>query len=319
MSNELIVIEPSQALQILSTTTGANQLMQNVKENVMNSDGGSMKNKSTRAKIRSNAFKATKAKTDINAKHIQPLINSILLKIQPELDTISAIKSNAKLLNAGLDSIRNEANQEVDAFEAEIKRVEDEKAMLLMIDDAYKMDIEIQEQKKKDMLLTHLEAINDNHLFDAAAKESALIAKAAAEQAEKDRIQHDNDIAEKAVKDAQVAFDLKIKQAEQDKENAELRIKAQEAAAIKAARQAAENAQTAEKKARDDENARHAADKQAIIDAELKRRKDVAHNTKIKTEIKLSLIKHAGLSNDDAINATKALVKDLIDHINVAY
>ena len=55
-------------------------------------------------------------------QHIQPLIDSITKKIQPDLDTIDALKENRKRLNAGLDQIRKDVNEEVQAIEDEIKR-----------------------------------------------------------------------------------------------------------------------------------------------------------------------------------------------------
>lgn len=127
MSDQLIVIQKEKALAILSSTDGVDRLIEEVRTKVMSLDGGSMKNKTTRNQIRSNAFKATKAKTKLNSEHIQPLIDSITLKIQPDLDAIDAIKENKKRLNAGLDQIRKDVNQEVDEHEAEIDRVKAEK------------------------------------------------------------------------------------------------------------------------------------------------------------------------------------------------
>ena len=127
MSNELIVIAPTTALAVLSTDDGIKTLLDNVKANINNMDGGSMKNKTSRAKIRSNAFKATQAFKKINDENILPLIASETAKIQPTLDIIDAIKANQSVLKSGLQQIRKDVNADVDAFEADLQRIEDEK------------------------------------------------------------------------------------------------------------------------------------------------------------------------------------------------
>mgnify|MGYP003661052472 CR=1 FL=1 len=88
MNNELVVIEKENALSVLSDKHGVEKLIDDVRERVMSMEGGSLKTASGRKVIRSNAFKATKAKTAIANEFITPLISSITEKIQPDLDKI---------------------------------------------------------------------------------------------------------------------------------------------------------------------------------------------------------------------------------------
>jgi hypothetical protein len=130
MSNELIVINQTTAVAVLSTDDGVKTLLENVRANIDNMGGGSMKNKTSRAKIRSNAFAATKAYKKINDETIEPLIANLTAKIQPQLNVINAIRDNQSVLKSGLQKIRKDVNEDVDAFEANLKRVEDEKIEL---------------------------------------------------------------------------------------------------------------------------------------------------------------------------------------------
>ena len=124
---ELVVIEKGTELETLSTPSGADALIEKVRASVMSMDGGSMKNGVTRAKIRSNAYAATKFKTKLKRDHVDPLIASLELQIKPIKDTIAAVKKGEKYINEKLDAIRKDVNQEVDEHEAEIERVKAEK------------------------------------------------------------------------------------------------------------------------------------------------------------------------------------------------
>lgn len=123
MENELIVIEPGTELAIFTSPTNVELLLAKVRENVMSLEGGSMRNKTTRKIIRSNAFTATKAKKAFKVNHIEPLLESLQLKIKPTLDTIALVKASANEFYDGLDQIRKDVNKEVDELEAELERV----------------------------------------------------------------------------------------------------------------------------------------------------------------------------------------------------
>lgn len=157
-NNELVVIEEQTALQVLSSQDGVQKLIKDVRDRVMSLDGGDLNTKSGRAKIRSNAFKATKAKTQINEKYIKPLIEQITDKIQPDLDKIQALKDSKKILDSGLDQIRKDVNEEVQAIEDKIKQEEEKKAaeeeaarIAAEIEQAHEVAILMNEKFDRDM------------------------------------------------------------------------------------------------------------------------------------------------------------------------
>jgi hypothetical protein len=304
--NELVKIEEQTALVAFSKDGGLLPFIDQVRDEVLNFEHD-LSNGARRNKTASLAMKVRKMKTRLDS--LGKSLTDDWAKQKKAVDT------NRKTMRDEMDEIAKLARKPLDEWEAEQAEIEANKLFLALWGDAINENLDYDSKKAADLLMQHLEAINENHLFDAAAKESARLAKAAEEQAEKDRIQHDKEVAEKAVLDAKVAFDLKIKQAEQEKEAAQRRIKSQEADAI----QALINAQAAERRARDDENARHEAEKQSILDEEEDRRKNIAHGTKIRTEMKISLMENAGLSEKDAINTVKAITKELIKHTKVSY
>lgn len=172
MSNELVVIEEGTALQVLSKKEGVELLIEDVRKRVMSLDGGSMKTGVGRKKIRSNAFQATKAKTKINEKHIQPLIDGITNEIQPQLDTIKALKDNRKVLNEGLDRVRKDVNSEVDALEAVIAEEAEAKKRLAEWDDAISENKAFDDRLAHELEIAHMEALLDNIAFDKAVEEA---------------------------------------------------------------------------------------------------------------------------------------------------
>jgi hypothetical protein len=310
-------------------------------------DGGSMKNKASRAKIKSNAFKATKAFTKINDETIIPLIASLTSKIQPQLDIINAVKANQSVLKSGLQQIRKDVNADVDAFEAELQRIEDEK-------------IEAERVAAVDRDYDFAKVLYNEYLSQLILGESILTdwQKLAIEKAEADRIKRENAIAEKAAEDAkleaeaaakeeadriarenQAAIDAAEKakadalqeaeaqkqaaiQAELELEQAEDRLINQQKEAEKQAKIADENRIAAEKQAK--ESAKRQADQaadQARI-AEVSRQKaeqdkiekqnaarlaNQEHVRSVCTEVKESLMQESGLTEQQAVNVVKAI------------
>lgn len=197
MSNELIVIEQANAVAVLSTDDGIKTLLDNVRANIDNMDGGSMKNKTSRQKIRSNAFAATKAFKKINDETIEPLIADLTAKIQPQLDVINAVKANQSVLQSGLQQIRKDVNADVDKFEAELQRIEDEK-------------IEAERVAAVDRDYDFAKVLYNEYLQQVIMGESILAdwEKARLDKEEADRIAREKKIAE----DAAAAAKLKAEQ-----------------------------------------------------------------------------------------------------------
>lgn len=202
MSNELIVITPENALTVLSTKSGTDQLIEEVRERVMNLEGGNMKTASGRKKIRSNAFKATKSKTKLN-ELIDDQINIVEAGIFVELGLIQDLKDNKKVLKEGLDKIRKDVNEDVDAFEADLKCIEDEK-------------IELERVATVDRDREFATMMYSEYLAQVALGDSILVdwQKAADAKIEADRVIREKKIADdaahlahlKAESDARVAI-----------------------------------------------------------------------------------------------------------------
>lgn len=334
--NELIVIEQTTAVAVLSTDDGIKTLLDNVRDNINNMDGGSMKNKSSRAKIRSNAFQATKAFKKINDETIEPLIADLTKKIQPQLDVINAVKANQSVLQSGLQQIRKDVNSEVDAFEAELQRIEDEKIeaervaavdrdydFAKVLYNEYLQQVTIGESILADWEKARIEKenadriIREKQIADDAAKAAKLKAEQDAE-AEKQRLVNEAENQRKAAIQADIeaeqakqraieatallakqAADNEVKRIAQAKENKRL---ANEASALAEKNRLATIEQT-----KIDEANKIAAQKLADDQAEATRKANQEYVTGIKTGIKLSLIEHANLSESDAIATVKAL------------
>jgi DNA repair exonuclease SbcCD ATPase subunit len=240
MSNELVVIEKEKALTVLSSKDGIEKLIDDVRERVMSMEGGNLDTVAGRKKIKSNAFKATKAKTAINEQYIEPLIKQVTAEIQPQLDTIQALKDNKKLLDSGLDKIRKDVNEEVTKIEDEIKRIEEEKRLA---EEAEKLRQKVEADHEIALLL--------NEKFDRELEEK----RKAEEEAERQR----KEAEEKAriERERQIAEEARIK-AEQEAKEREERLERERQEAIQREEQAKRDAIAAEerRKAQEEENER---------------------------------------------------------------
>lgn len=386
MSNELIVIEQSTALQVLSNKEGVKSLIDQVRENVMSLEGGEMESITGRKQIRSNAFKATKSKAAVK-KMIFNLIAAQELKMAPYIAVVGALKDNYNEFASGMDSIRKEANADVDAYEAELKRIEDEKTEI-----ARRAEIDSHRDFAQMMMNEYFS------LVERGDFEVAYIEKVAAEKVEQERIAREKAIAEKAAaeaklkaeaeaevkakaeaervaiekqqaialaeKEKQDAIDAKLK-AEQEAEaqrqaamqaefeleqaaeqaiidaqeaekvrveqqaEAEMQAKIAEQRRIDQQKQSDENARIAEQnkiaeqkaakekadaerkkaveQARVNEVNRQAAEKARVDEVAATRAANTKHRASIKTASKESLMKQAGLTEEQAIAVVKAL------------
>ncbi|AUR84286.1 coil containing protein [Vibrio phage 1.052.A._10N.286.46.C3] len=352
MSKELIVIEESTALQVLSTKDGVEKLIDDVRSRVMSLEGGNLKTGVGRAAIKSNAFKATKAKKMINDNHIQPLIDDITKKIQPDLDTIKALKDSKKVLDAGLDQIRKDVNEEVAAIEEEIKRVAKEKAdaieaekvakeiataheMALLMNEnfnreqAERLAKEQAEREEAERVEKERREAYEKKLADeAAAKAKAEAeAKALAEKQELERIAQESaqrekeakERAEKAERDRVEAEERARIEAEQAEQRRIQWEKDEEARRLQAEAKAKRDAEEAAQRARDEEKARQEAERKRIADEAAGREADVAHRAGINRAAMADLINECGLEDEQAKAVVKAIAKRLIPNITINY
>lgn len=274
MSNELIVIEPTTALQVLSSKSGTDKLIEDIRARVMSLEGGNMKTASGRKKIRSNAFQATKAKTFLN-EQVDKQISIVESGIANELATISGLKASKKNLEDGLKAVRKEVNEEVDAYEAEIKRIEDEKQFNIDLIEAHEINAQFDENRKLEIENDHEVGLlmNEKHDRDIADKMAAEL------ELERQRIEQEK--KDRAIREAKIAQDAKEK-AEREALGRENQIKIdalaaeERAKAAEAAKVAAQDLAIAQAKQSEIDKAEEAKRQAQIAkDAEQKRLDDV--------------------------------------------
>ncbi len=340
MSNELVVIKKENALAVLSDKQGVEKLIEDVRQRVMSMEGGSLETAKGRKAIRSNAFKATKAKTAIGKEFITPLITSITEKIQPDLDAIQALKDNQKILNAGLDEIRKDVNAEVQAIDDEIKRKENEEAARV---EAEKVAIEIERDQELALMMNaefdrvvaeriaEEKRIEDERLakeeeerVDRENKIREEAEKAAKEKAEKDKIQLILDNAhgeallinrdiDDAAREAQRVIDeaeAEAKRQQQEKER-QAQVKLDEEKAEEKRLADIEQAKIDEQKRIDDE-------RKAEDDRKAKLAADTAHAAKIHNQMVDEFVAN-GMAAADAKKAVTILAKRLITNCQINY
>ena len=325
MSNELVVIEESNALTVLSTEDGVSNLIEDVRSRVMSLEGGNLETASGRKKIRSNAFKATKAKTEINNRYIKPLIQNITEKIQPDLDKIQALKDSKKLLDAGLDNIRKEVNEEVQAIDDAIAAKEAEEVARI---EAEKVAAEIEQAHEVASLLNEK---FDRELAEKLAKEKAE--RIEAERiAEQQRIEREEELKRQAAEQARINAERKAKEEQDRIEREKQEAINREEEARKRAEQAERDRIAAEERAKiqaEQAEAKRIADIEAAKQAEIQRQIDEEnarkaeqerleankrHSAKIHNAMKDAFM-IAGLDEDNAVKAVKALVNKVIPNI----
>ena len=300
---ELVVLEKETALSVLTGDNGVGLLIDHVRDQVMSLGGGNLKTDSGRKKIKSNAFKATKAKTNAN-KVIDDLIqqnkDSIELKTKVEVATIEKLKQSKKELGAGLDKIRADVNAEVQQIEDDIKAEQDR---IMAEEEAERRRIEVENCLE---LAHYMNADFDKQ--KEAETEAVRLAKAARDERLK------AEAAEQAKKDAQAAIDA----AELAKKQAEEREKQQ-------AEQAKLDAELAEQKRLDDIEAAKQeqinklnAEIEADRLAKEKAAADDAHVAQVNSNIKAVYIA-AGFSEELAIKATKLLVNNQLPNTTFNY
>lgn len=341
MENELIVIEEKNALSILSTKDSVENLIKDVRDRVMSLEGGNLKTKSGRDKIKSNAFKATKAKTAINKEYIQPLIDKVTAKIQPDLDTIQALKDNKKVLDAGLDQIRKDVNAEVKAIEDEEARIAEEKRLA---EEAEKLRLQLEADHEIALLM--------NREFDREAEEARKAAEEAErlrkEAEEKARIEREERLKREAAEKARLEAERKAKeeserierekqeaiereaeakrkaeQAERDRIAAEERAKVEaeqaEKRRIEAEQQAKRDAEVAAERARQQEIARQKAEEDRKRCDQEAREANRRHVGAVRKAAKESLMQATGIDEATAKKVVLAIDKMLVNNVQINY
>lgn len=312
--SELGVLEKETALSVLTGENGVALLIDHVRDQVMNLEGGNLKTDSGRKKIKSNAFKATKAKTAAN-KVIDDLIqknkDSIEQKTKVEVATIEKLKQSKKELGAGLDKIRADVNEEVKAIEdkiqeeqesiaaaeeAERRRVEIENCLEL----AHYMNADFDRQKAERLERERLEQEAREEQLRKEGEEKAKAEALAREEA-----------AKLEAEQAKIREQQAIEQAKIDAENAEIQRKKDAEAAEQRRLADIEAAKQAEAERIENER----LEKERIAKA---RADDIENQRKVNNEILADLV-DAGLTDEQAKLAIKAMAKGQVRNVRVIY
>lgn len=357
MTTQLVIIEKGNELEALSTEKGIQSLIARAKEAVNNSDGGNLKTKTGRAKIRSNAFQATKLKTSMEKEAVK-LIEGIEKNIAPELEKIVNIKKYSKQLGLGLDKVRADTNAEVKSFEDELQRIEDEKIeqanlealsvkkesdheIAIFLDERFDRDLaeaaamQLAEDTAEVERLKQVQIDNDARIAKEAAEAATIKAErlaqkaiddaqAAKQKAIDDKIKADNDLLESQAREKRLT-----EQAAQEKINQQWLAIELDAHAIndkmisdawqKHHQELAEKARLASIEAeRLAGIERQRLAQQAIDDEAARNLADVNHVRTINRAIYTSFI-DAGLTKECATLATKALIDNKVSHTAIKY
>lgn len=335
MKNELIVIEATNALSVLTDQDQVEKLIAEVQEKVNNLDGGNMETGVGRKAIISNANKAKKSKTALN-KMIDTLIcqqNELITeKTKPEVQAIALLKQNKARLGEGLDNIYKETRQSVTDFENELKRVKAEaeaKAIKIEIDNAHELALLLDEKfnVERDAKLKSEAEAEKQRLADEAAAQAVRdeeirqqAAREAQEKAEREKEQliidamHsealliNRDIDDKIAEQKRIADKIEAdKRAQQQAEETEVKRLADIAKAKKDAEEEAESNRLAEIKRQQDEAKR-------VADEKAKREANEKHASMIMKQTKESIME-LGLSEEDAKLVTLALKNGKIANV----
>ena len=332
MNTDLISINQSTAVEVLSSPDQVTKIIEEVKVKINTLDGGTLDTGVGRKKIITNANKAKKSKTAV-CKYIDDLILIKKVEIRDktldENETIRLLLESKETLSNGLDEVYKETRQAVTEFEAKLKADKAEataKAEVIRLDALREADHEI------GLLLNEK---YDNEKAAAAEKaeaervakeeeikrQAAEVATAKAEkdaadkiaQAERDAAKAKQDAidaqarvdeaAEREKKQAEQAEINRLAQIEADKQRAEQshldKIEADKKAKINA-EIAAENARLAQVKRQQDIDAQAAAE-------QAKRDANKSHTAKVRRTAKDLLVARHGLSEEVA----KAIIIDL--------
>ena len=290
--------------------------------------------------------------TDKGRKRIASLANSVSRSKtaieKPGREYLKRLKEAVRPAEAEIkrfvdacDALRDATRLPLTEWEAEQERIAAEKAA-----EEERLRIEAEEKAaaealKKQRELDHEMALLMNDAFDREAK-------AKAEEAERQRIAHEEELkrqaAEKAKREAEekAAAELAAAKkreedaiaakaqaellAKQAQERAEQEAKEAQERTAKLAQEARENAErekqeailAEQRKAQEKESAR-LAEEQRIAEEKAKREADVKHRKAIGTDIVNALTANTSISREQAIEVLTAMMNGLVPHTNINY
>nr|WP_318385082.1 hypothetical protein [uncultured Enterobacter sp.] len=329
---DLVVIEKSNAMAVFTTKEQLDPLIEKI-EKEARSLVPDVTTRKGRDAIASMAHKVARSKTYIDNAG-KDLVAE--LKALPK-----QIDESRRIVRERLDALKDEVRRPLTEWEAEQERIAAEKAA-----EEERLRIEAEEKAaiealKKQFEADHEMALLMNEKFDREAQEKA-------EEAERQRIAHEENLKREAAEQAkreveekaereraeaarrEAELKLKAEQAERDRIAAEQKAEAdKKAAAEKAEREKQEaigaekrKAQEAADKVRREAEAKEAArlaEEKRIADEAAAREADVKHRKAIGTEIVNALTSHTSITRDQAIEVLTALKDGLIPRTKINY
>lgn len=331
-ATDLVVIEKSNAMAVFTTKEQLDPIIEAI-EKEARSLVPDVSTKKGRDAIASMAHKVARSKTYIDNAG-KDLVAE--LKALPK-----QIDESRRLVRERLDLLKDEVRRPLTEWEAEQERIAAEKAA-----EEERLRIEAEEKAALEALKKQVEADHEMALLmnDAFDRD----AKAKAEEAERQRIAHEEELkrqaAEKAKREAEekaereradaarreAELKLKAEQAERDRIAAEQKAEADKKAAAEQAerdkqaaiaeeqRKAQEAADNVRREAEAKEVARLAEEKR-IADETAKREADVKHRKVVGTDIVNALTANTSITREQAIEVLTALKDGLVPHTKINY
>ncbi|HHU4099104.1 TPA: hypothetical protein ACUB6M_005222 [Citrobacter freundii] len=318
---DLVVIEKSSAMAVFTNNEQLDPIIEKI-EKEARSLVPDVSTKKGRDAIASMAHKVARSKTYIDNAG-KDLVAE--LKALPK-----QIDESRRIVRERLDALKDEVRRPLTEWEAEQERIKAEEAAKIKA-----------EEDRKQFESDHEIALLMNEKHDREAKEKA-------EEAERQRIAHEEELkrqaAEQAKREAEekaaaelaaakkreedaiaarAQAELLAKQAqeraEQEAKDAAAKAEAEKKAAIEAEqRKAQEEAGRIKREAEAKEAARLAEEKR-IADEKAKREADVKHRKAVGTEIVNALTANTSISRDQAIEVLKALMDGLVPRTQINY
>lgn len=318
---DLVVIEKSSAMAVFTNNEQLDPIIEKI-EKEARSLVPDVSTKKGRDAIASMAHKVARSKTYIDNAG-KDLVAE--LKALPK-----QIDESRRIVRERLDALKDEVRRPLTEWEAEQERIKAEEAAKIKA-----------EEDRKRFESDHEIALLMNEKHDREAKEKA-------EEAERQRIAHEEELkrqaAEQAKREAEekaaaelaaakkreedaiaarAQAELLAKQAqeraEQEAKDAAAKAEAEKKAAIEAEqRKAQEEADRIKREAEAKEAARLEEEKR-IADEKAKREADVKHRKAVGTEIVNALTANTSISRDQAIEVLKALMDGMVPRTQINY
>ncbi|HIH5391478.1 TPA: hypothetical protein ACYSFR_000745 [Citrobacter freundii] len=318
---DLVVIEKSSAMAVFTNNEQLDPIIEKI-EKEARSLVPDVSTKKGRDAIASMAHKVARSKTYIDNAG-KDLVAE--LKALPK-----QIDESRRIVRERLDALKDEVRRPLTEWEAEQERIKAEEAAKIKA-----------EEDRKQFESDHEIALLMNEKHDREAKEKA-------EEAERQRIAHEEELkrqaAEQAKREAEekaaaelaaakkreedaiaarAQAELLAKQAqeraEQEAKDAAAKAEAEKKAAIEAEqRKAQEEADRIKREAEAKEAARLAEEKRNA-DEKAKREADVKHRKAIGTDIVNALTANTSISREQAIEVLKALMDGLVPRTQINY